>query len=233
MTDETFTELVNLYLDGEISETDLTRLKKELAINTRRRQLFAERNRLHRAMRLALNPQTVDRKRSGGFPRFSRWFMGTGLAASLVLGWVLFSPVLLDHGGNTSLSIETGQAGASEQDWLEQILSDWSSEADLKRYASRQQRGLPNERASLAAQLRLMGLRPELTPQDKEFRPIDTAAHQSEPTRNQAELLNDLQRHALMPKTRILRSDANRSNYAEHAFTSYRSGFEASLTSFK
>ena len=239
MTDERFTELADLYLDGEISEKELTCLKKELSADAHRRDLFVERSRLHKAMELALDPQAVDRRhrqdrrRPVAFPQFSRWLLGTGLAASLVLGWVLFSPAFWDHGGDSAFFVEIDSAGASEQDLPNQVLSDWSTEADLKRYASRQHRMLENERASLAAQFRLMGLRPALTPPDKELQAITLPASQAEPTGRRAALLNKLQRHAVMPKARILRSDADWDSYAEDGFESYGSGFESSLISFK
>ncbi|NBB79035.1 MAG: hypothetical protein GVY36_06250 [Verrucomicrobia bacterium] len=233
MTEETFTELVNLYLDGEISEKDLSRLKSELAADAHRREVFVERNRLHKAMRLALNSQTLGRGQRVGFPRFSRWLLGTGLAASLVFAWVFFSPAFLDRGGYGPLAVEVGSASDSEADVIEQALSDWSSEADLRRYASRQQRELANERASLAAQLRLMGLRPELTPENKTLRAIDRTALKAESTQSQAEVLNKLQRQAVMPKARILRSDADWNDRAEGSFNSYGGGFESSLISFR
>ena len=55
MTEAKFTELVNLYLDKEISENGLAELKVELAASAVRKAEFRERCRLHQAMRLALN----------------------------------------------------------------------------------------------------------------------------------------------------------------------------------
>ena len=61
MTEDKFTELVNLYLDKEISDCGLAQLKSELAANAERKDDFAESCRMHLAMRMALNPQSPKR----------------------------------------------------------------------------------------------------------------------------------------------------------------------------
>ena len=61
MTEDKFTELVNLYLDKEISDYGLAQLKSELAANAERKDDFAGRCRMHQAMRMALNPQSPRR----------------------------------------------------------------------------------------------------------------------------------------------------------------------------
>ena len=58
MSEDKFIELVNLYLDKEISECGLAELKSELASNAKRKDDFAGRCRIHQAMRMALNPQS-------------------------------------------------------------------------------------------------------------------------------------------------------------------------------
>ena len=50
MTEDKFTELVNLYLDKEISGCGLAQLKGELAANAERKDDFAESCRMHLAM---------------------------------------------------------------------------------------------------------------------------------------------------------------------------------------
>ena len=62
MTEEKFTELVNLYLDKEISERGLAQLKCELAANVEHKDEFAEHCRMHQAMCMALNPQSSKRR---------------------------------------------------------------------------------------------------------------------------------------------------------------------------
>ena len=65
MTEQTFSELVNLYLDKEMSPEDLEALKAELQSNPERKDEFKERCRLHQAMRLAMRePQVSSRKGS-------------------------------------------------------------------------------------------------------------------------------------------------------------------------
>ncbi|MEE2988309.1 MAG: hypothetical protein VX372_01935, partial [Verrucomicrobiota bacterium] len=61
MTEDKFTELVNLYLDQEISDCGLAQLKSELAANAERKDDFAGSCRMHLAMRMALNPQSSKR----------------------------------------------------------------------------------------------------------------------------------------------------------------------------
>ncbi|MEC8614513.1 MAG: hypothetical protein VXY17_03815 [Verrucomicrobiota bacterium] len=61
MTEDKFTELVNLYLDKEISERGLAQLKSELAINAERKDDFVERCRMCQATRMALNSKSPKR----------------------------------------------------------------------------------------------------------------------------------------------------------------------------
>ena len=70
MNEEDFSELVNLYLDKEITERGLAQLKCELAANVERKDEFAEHCRMHQAMLLALNPQPARR-------RFKFWRSGS------------------------------------------------------------------------------------------------------------------------------------------------------------
>jgi hypothetical protein len=62
MTEEKFTELVNLYLDKEISERGIAQLNCELAANVERKDEFAEHCRMHQAMCMALNSQSSKRR---------------------------------------------------------------------------------------------------------------------------------------------------------------------------
>jgi hypothetical protein len=70
MTEEKFTELVNLYLDKEISERGLAQLECELAANVEHKDKFTEHCRMHQAMCMALNPQSSKR-------RFKSWHTGS------------------------------------------------------------------------------------------------------------------------------------------------------------
>lgn len=238
MTEETFTELVNLYLDKEISEEDLARLQAELAVDSERQQSFRERCRLHRAMQLALNPGLSQTQKAQGAQRPTgpspvRWLSVAGLAASLVVAFTLI-PILLTERAESSLGgIGSSPPGVSIPGVDSDYLLDEISLADVRRYAARHEKNLANRRASLAAQLRLMGLRPELIPQDKDLRAVDLAAIQPKPTRSQAELLTEVQRHSVIPKPRILRLENTEGSNIAQGSQGYSGGFSASQVSFR
>lgn len=265
MTEEKFTELVNLYLDKEISERGLAELKAELATNADRKAEFAERCRLHQAMRLAMDPKGAkrrssrssssrsssgrssrpSRRSSSRSPRklvavstrtdetservtvFPRWITGTGLAASFVLGFVLLMPVFRD---TTNVASQPTLEGIDADELIEVDPLDTISRNELRRFATIQEQRVANQRASIAAQLRLMGLRPELTPDEKQLRPISVAAAQRPaPIRNNAELLVEVQKMTAMPLPQILRAESIQPEPAVR----WPGGFHSSLASFK
>ena len=271
MTEEKFTELVNLYLDKEISDCGLAELKAELAANAGRKAEFHERCRLHQAMRLALNPQTTKRrsraKRSrselsarpgrsaaanprassrrasrsaseapratrveadgGNHIVFPRWILGSGLAACFLLGFVLLSPVFRD---TTSVASQPSLEGVEADELVVEDPLDNIGRAELRRFASIQEQRNANRRASLAAQLRLMGLRPELTPEAKDLRSVSLAAIQpAAPSRSNADLLVEMQKITPIPTPQILRAE---SLGGEPALR-WPGGFQSSLASFK
>lgn len=104
MTEEEFTESINLYLDKEISEEMLQALKSELAGNPDRQAEFAKICRLHQAMRLALRPQSAtlpSAKSSLG------WFnkglapclaLCAGLVPLFLIGYLLVWPPTFQNG---------------------------------------------------------------------------------------------------------------------------------------
>lgn len=271
MTEENFTELVNLYLDKEITERGLAQLKCELAANVERKDKFAEHCRMHQAMRIALNPQSSKRRfkfwRHGsnsssrssrsserGLRTFSnmspqvesfstretnsshsahdvttfpRWIMGAGFAASLALGFALLMPVFRDT------SVESSQTALQNMEaevLVEADLFDLIGHRELRRFANLQSQRETNQRASLAPQLRLMGLSPELTPNEKQLRSISTAASQRpEVVRDHAELLAEIQKISAMPPPQILRAESMQSEPT----APWSGGFKSSLASFK
>jgi hypothetical protein len=236
MTDKKFTELVNLYFDKEISAADLAWLKSEIAACPDRKRVFAERCRLHRAMRLALKPvrsrsrRTSSRSKRSSSSRsrsksramtstttisrydesfsrssaglFPRWTLGVGLAASLAIGWTLLTPVFRD---TIDASAQPALVGVDAEDLLPEDPLDSLGKSELRRYAAAQQQERARYHASLVAQMRLMGLRPELTPQDKQLREVGVTAHY-EPKHvvRQAELFQRLQAQQLIPEPRLL-----------------------------
>ena len=260
MSDEKFTELVNLYFDKEISAEDLKWLKSEIAARPDRKRAFAERRRLHQAMRMALKPE---RSRSGrrssqsrrssstrsrSKPRsaagatkisrldesfsassaglFPRWFLASGVAASLVIGYMLLSPVFRD---TTDPQALPALVGVSEEELMQQDPLETIGKSELRRYAVVQQQRETKYHASLAAQMRLMGLRPELTPEDKQLREVGLADHY-EPKHeiSQGELFRRLQGQKLIPDPILLRlSEAD--NVSEPALSD---SFKPALVSF-
>ena len=240
MTKDKFTELVNLYLDKEISECGLAQLKSELAANAERKDDFAESCRMHLAMRMALNPQSP--KRSYEFWRnksnslspsshrvttFSRWIMGTGFAASLALGFALLMPVFQE---TPAVSSQTTLKGVEVEDLFEDDLLDRIDHQEIRRFANVQAQRKANQQASLATQLRLLGLSPELTPKKKQLRFIsEAAALRPELVRDHAELLADVEKMLAMPLPQILRVESMESE----ASAPWPGGFHSSLASFK
>lgn len=239
MTDERFTELVNLYFDKEISADQLEELKSELAARPDRKRAFTERCRLDKAMRLALKPQRSrsGRSRSGSRSRrrsssgisrsrtrsrgagrltpleeslrrpavthFPRWILASGIAASLAIGLLLLPPVFRD---TTDARSQPALVGVSEKDLVDGDPLENLGKSELRRYAEIQRRREAQRHASLVAQMRLMGLRPELTPEDKDLREVSlAAAHEPKQSVSQAELFRRIQGLKALPDPELLR----------------------------
>jgi hypothetical protein len=164
---------------------------------------------------------------------FPRWVLGSGLAASFALGFVLLAPVFRDTLDVASQSKLTGV----ERDELLEV--DESSDSDpldsigrteLRRYATLQEQRAANRRASIASQLRLLGLRPELTPEEKQLRSVsELAVQRPDPQQDHAELLAEVQKMTPMPTPQILGVESIRSD----STVRWPSGFQSSLASFK
>jgi hypothetical protein len=77
--------------------------------------------------------------------------------------------------------------------------------SELRRYASVREHRQANPRASLVSQMRLMGLRPEHTPKDKQLERIDLAAiYKPVQQVNQAELFRSIQALKAMPQPKFI-----------------------------
>lgn len=229
MTDEKFTELVNLYFDKEISAEGLRRLKAEIAACPERKRAFAERCRLDKAMRLAFAPRGQGSRRTSTRRRFKsrsasavtrrphfeasarsfsgrgaslpRWVLGSGLVASLVVAAILLTPVFRD---TVAPGAQPALVGLDREELQDPLAS--LSNSELRRYAAAQEQAKGQSHASLVAQMRLMGLRPELTPQNKELREVGLPAHY-EPKHqvSQAELFQRIQAQRAIPEPSLLR----------------------------
>lgn len=251
MTDEKFTELVNLYFDREISAEDLNQLKAEIAARPDRKQIFAERCRLDKAMRLALAPrgqgsrrtssrrsksrsrsgatrsprvEASARRSSGAGSSLPRWVLGSGLVASLALGLMLLTPVFRD-------TITPGAQPALVGVDLEELQDPLASlgKSELRRYAAAQQQTEVKYHTSLVAQMRLMGLRPELTPEDKQFQEVGLPAHY-EPKHqvSQAELFQRIQAQKAIPEPSLLRLQ----EVEQHPAATWPEAFQAAPVGF-
>ncbi|HAV12908.1 MAG TPA: hypothetical protein DCX06_05365 [Opitutae bacterium] len=281
MTEERFSELVNLYLDKEISAEDLDLLKAELAENSERKSEFQERCRLHQAMRLAMGAPTSKRssrssksassRRSrsqvasrGGIRRsrattgstvnsrgqrsaassrkaakpsaradlvlpvshFPRWILALGLAACLALGVVLLFPVFTDTTHISKQSLE----GLDEDELKESVDPlDAVERSDLRRFVTIQE-SRNRRSASLAAELRLLGLHPEVMDEEAALSEVSLASIQPRNNRERRlEMLNHLKEYTPIPEPRILHSSEARS---ERSYT-WPAGFKTSLANFK
>lgn len=254
MTDERFTELVNLYFDQEISAENLKQLKSEIAACPDRKRAFTERCRLHKAMRVALNPEDPRSRRSSPSPssrrsclkscastgvsryeeslrtstvaQFPGWMLASGLAASVAIGMMLLPPVFRD---TTDPQSQSALVGVSEKEFVEQDPIATLGKSELRRYAVLQQRREAKRYASLIAQMRLMGLRPEYTPEDKDLREVSLAAnYKAKRTTSQAELFQRIQGQKAIPEQQLLRLE--KVDYVSDPF--FSTTFEPSLVSF-
>lgn len=202
MTDEKFTELINLYLDKEISEEELNLLKEEIGKNSDRKRILLERCRLHKAMRLALRPENEGR--SGRVVPFPRWLLAPGLAAGFLVGFILLQPAIKDSveaEGEHSLA-EIDESGLTAQDLAS------LGKSDVRRFVLAQEQNEAGYHASLISQMRLMGLRPELTPRDKQLQEINLAAnYKPKQEVNQAELFQRIQALKALPEHKIFSID--------------------------
>lgn len=275
MTDEKFTELVNLYLDKEISAEDLKLLEAEITASPARNQAFTSRCRLHKAMRMALEPErsrsgksrsrsrsssrsgksrsssrsgsrrsTSNRSRSSSRPStriaefedlarasggsgVPRWLLLSGMAASVVLGFMLLSPVFRN---TTDPSAQPELIGVTKRELSAQDPLASIGSSDLRRYAVAQQQREAKYHASLISQMRLLGLRPELTPEDKQLKEVELAAvYEPKQRVSQAELFQRIQGLKAMPEPKLLRIEE-----ADLAIPqSWSKAFEPSLVSFE
>jgi hypothetical protein len=143
------------------------------------------------------------------------------------MGVTLLVPVFRD---TTDAGAQPALTGVDAEELVVVDPLDTIGRAELRRFASVQEQRLANQGASIAAQLRLMGLRPEFTPAEKQLRTVNVAAaHRPQPSRNQAELLAELQQLSAMPMPKILRAESISSETTERL----PSGFHSSLASFK
>lgn len=220
MNEAKFLELANLYFDQEIAPAELEQLRDELARCPARRREFEARYRLHQGMRVALAADVVKNeqrraraaKKRMQVLRVSAWALGSGLAACLALGVLIFRPVVQKP--HRTLS-------AGQYEVLKRVDGD--------RFAAA--RAAPHN--SLIAELRLMGLTPDMVPVGRQMQHVDVEAmRQREVSRQRViERLNQYQAYSAMPETRVFESlpqPLQRQLPAQR----WPAGFQSSLASF-
>jgi hypothetical protein len=231
MTDDKFTELVNLYFDSEISSVDSKWLQDELSSNPARKREFEERHHLHQAMRMALNqsacaPRSAATQPSPMAIRLPVWILASGLAACFSIGFVVLTPVLLEDSARMmARSVNMEIVGEDELPELGQV--------EMARYTAIQQQA-ERSRGSLTAQLRLLGLHPEMTPQERQLQGVDMAALSSrnESASREVDLLNQISAESALDRPQLFEA-LNRPIREEHNASRWPSGFGSSLASFK
>lgn len=226
MSEEKFEELVNLYFDREINSSDLEWLKQELATNLRRRRAFEARHRLHQAMSQALHSDGAAEqfplsRRGSSLGRLSTWAFGSGLAACFSIGFVLVAPAVMNSSAVASLT--SARVDADELPELEK--------SNFQRYAA-SQAASSRPRGSLAALLRLSGLKPDMAPAERQLQGVDFATLQrsNERGRGKIDLLNQFKDFSLTGESRLFEAMPHLVRFEKTP--SWPSGFETTLASF-
>ena len=165
MTDDAFKELINLYLDGELSPGDEERLNAEIHASPERSRQFHEACRLQDAMQMVLDPQALQPKDLEAPLPWGRIILGLSVAASLAVGAMLLVQSFVVNDG-----VDERADGIADPIQHFRHLR----RVEVQRYVALQKHS-PNS-CSLAAQLRLVGLMPEMTPADRQLRPVQCSA---------------------------------------------------------
>lgn len=222
MNETKFTELVNAYFDREITDAELASLRQELTANAKRRQEFKTRYYLHKATRAALSVESVSNVKlnesavaqgSDGTD-FPGWFLGFGIAACVMLSFFL------------SVSLFNEPARVESQFSGKNPLTD----SDIERYVENQM-SREQLRGSLASQLRLVGLTPDIAPSKPQLGEVDMESLlQSELRRQRAiDRINPYKVYSAHSK---LQSDESL-RYPNEGNNQYQTaGFKSSLASF-
>lgn len=166
MKDDSFRDLLNLYLDGELSAAEEARLAEYLASDAELRAEFMEACRLHGATQMALNPQALQPNDLNQRYFWSRLFMGFAAASCAVLGAMFLMPcVINDEAAHISVPLCS----------KDPVLSQTEIERATKEKAAHEAHGHPT--ACLAAHFRLQGLEPTVAPADRALLPLEIEAY--------------------------------------------------------
>ena len=223
MKESKFTELVNLYFDREISPAEIEMLREELAVCPARKAEFESRYRLHQAMRIAVAPEALKvaefgilaAKKTSQASRLTAWVLGFGIATCMTTAFVLLRPVIREA---------SSVASAGELTEMRQ--------SDMKRFAATQGTA-GSRRGSLASQLRLMGLTPELVPLEPQLSSVDVEALLQRETRRQREIdrINQYRAYSAMSEQRLFEPLPSPTREWQPQ-QRWPAGFQSSLVSF-
>ena len=216
MNESKFTELVNSYFDQEITVAELECLRQELAKSPKRKHEFEVRYSLHKATCSALSTGDTIVQQNGELVRrktdrvkgVAIWLFGLGAAACFALSLVFSATIFHEPS-------------------VEIRLSDVSlNKSDVERYIESQS-AREQSRGSLASQLRLMGLSPDVLPAELQLKAIDSESlRQLEIRRQRAiESIDQYRAHSAFSKLQ----------YPDTALSNHQrlpAGFRSSLASY-
>ncbi len=231
MTDPEFKDLVNLFLDGELTERQRADLRAELRRDLKRRREFESRCRLHKAMQLALKPEVEFSKGQTRPARRFRRGAVLGMVACFALGAVLLLPAIQD---SVELPAPAGGEVAAGA-----VAVDGRTERPAASFVPGSLSGRPEQaarKASLAAHLRLAGLHPELAREAGALQTIDPAslAGAEGGHLKGSERLEALKRLETIPKVELIRAEAaEAAEIPSRPSSGWPSGFEASLANVR
>lgn len=182
MTESRFSDLVNLYLDEELSSQERMELEQVLLKSPERRKEFDARLRLHAAMRQAfLSPQERALERMAKEPiqrrKLFKWALfPIGMAASVLVGFLLAANMIVKSSDSVSDAF-LSDFGVSESS-QDHLIGDYfppQSESS----------------SSVAAHLRLLGLRPGMVEETSSLSAVDMVAYR-EAQQARLKLINSL-----------------------------------------
>jgi hypothetical protein len=169
MKNESFRDLVNLYLDGELSAKEESRLAQLLASDEKQREKFREACRLHGAAQMALDPQLLQPEDLSMRYFWSRLFMGFAAASCAVLGAMFLMPCMIDdEAAHISVPLSSKDPLLNTS-FIERVVHQ-------QHIAEESEKGT----SCLAAHLRLQGLEPRLAPKGRPLLVVDSKLYATE-----------------------------------------------------
>ncbi len=170
MTDEVFGDLVNLYLDKEITSAQLDILRGELERNPRRQRVFQSYCRMHQATHFAALSQCPVIPTLGNSmarsPHFLGHFLGkpAWIGAFLILALATSLPFYLNKPLASSMEEETIAGSVSKLDGYYAEAETQPTSATLDFFQTLQTQGQPQQNWGYTQRLRPMLATPDYLP---------------------------------------------------------------------